>query len=614
MCGIAGVWDPGGTLSPADGDFSRLVTSMANIMEHRGPDGSGKWCDPASRVGFAHRRLAILDLSEAGRQPMTSADQRWVVTFNGEIYNHADVRQQLALSGANFRSTSDTEVLVECISTHGIASTLRQLHGMFAFAAWDRLDRRLYLARDRLGEKPLYVTVHNGWLAFASESRAFHCIDAWPRPINRQALSDVLSYGYIRDNASIFANTVSVPPGQYVSLRASDLVTHGLNSIGARATRYWTLPSPVPLPKPTESETVDELEELLRKTIAEQTIADVPVGAFLSGGLDSSVVVALAARGRTSPLKTFTVEFDSASHNEGPWARRIAEYLGTEHHSIQLSEKDILDSLPLMGNVYAEPFADPSQVPTFLISQFARQTVKVCLTGDGGDEVFCGYNRYLHFRRLNALATNCPIRLRLLLARLATVLPPASIDRAVTTIRHALSNTSPLQSVGARVQKLQSFLLANDLRGRYDSLLRTTATASLLSEALPDLPHFDSAPADQFRDVEDTLMRIDLVDYLPNDNLVKLDRASMAVGLECRAPFLHHHVVQAALSLPLHNRIRNNKGKWPLRQILARHLPPEFFERPKAGFSVPIAAWLRGPLSTWLRDTLARDQSVGPVS
>jgi asparagine synthase (glutamine-hydrolysing) len=434
MCGIFGLWDPHGTLSFSPGEIAALVERGTDRLTHRGPDGSGVWSDNNNRLALGHRRLSIVDLSETGRQPMISADGRWVITFNGEIYNHRSIREELCRTGAGFRGTSDTEVLVEAIARWGVESTLKKSRGMFAFAAWDRVDNELTVARDRVGEKPLYIAVADGVLAFASEITALDALPDWPRSINREAVWDLLRFGYVRGDKCIYEGIVKIPPASLLKL-SRDSVSRPPRDLLSRSQRYWTLPEDLPPLALADHECTNHFESLIQDSIREQLVADVPVGAFLSGGLDSSLVVSIAARISSRPLSTFTIGFSDASYDESEWARRIAGHLGSDHHEIQVSEQDLIDSIPTMTRTYDEPFADPSQVPTYLVSRFARQEVTVALTGDGGDELFCGYNRYIQFRRACEVMDKLPRAARHIIGRSLQSVPVAPLEALVKSGR-----------------------------------------------------------------------------------------------------------------------------------------------------------------------------------
>jgi len=577
---------------------------MADRLAHRGPDDYGDWLDPDAGIAMGHRRLSIVDLSPTGHQPMVSACGRYCIVFNGEIYNWRSLARPLESENVVFRGTSDTEVLLEAVARWGLETTLSRCAGMFAFALWDRGERRLHLARDRLGEKPLYVMQGEGWMAFASELKAFFAIPSWGREIDRQAVAEFVRYGYVGAPRCIYKKIFKMLPGTVLSISNDGVVSGRTSPDNLRP--YWSLPPRVLASREDAPDEIvlDRFESLLKSVIADQAVADVPVGAFLSGGVDSSTVVALLQSLSSTPVRTFTVKFPVASHDESLWAGRVAEALGTNHTVLNLDSADLIRAAPDMGRVFDEPFADPSQVPTYLISREARHHVKVCLTGDGGDEVFGGYNRYTHFRRSERAIGAVPSTMRPLVARLLRAIPVTWLDALSRGARSRAGEHRPLQSAGGRVHKLATMFSLPDSASRYESLLRTSVPEGLV---LGDRRTACDGEAD-FGDgdeIEDLLMRHDLLTYLPDDNLVKVDRASMAHSLECRAPLLDHRVVEAALALPVSQRFRDGRGKWTLRGLFGRHLPPELLDRPKAGFSVPVSQWLRDDLNDWIRETLS---------
>lgn len=611
MCGIAGIWDPERRLANDCEDLRRIARAMADRLEHRGPDDSGEWCDPSAGVAFGFRRLSILDLSPTGHQPMQSSSGRYSTVFNGEIYNCRSLRRTLEQQSVSFRGTSDTEILLEAVASWGLDETLSKAVGMFGLALWDNKETRLHLARDRMGEKPVYVLKGQGWVAFASELKAFSAIPAWRPEIDRESVAEFVSYGYIRAPRSIYQDVSKLLPGTVMTLETEDITSRQV--LQDRTRKYWSLPTRdnVGREEADDASALDRFEEILSSTVKDQSLADVPVGAFLSGGIDSSTVVALLQSVSSSPVRTFTVRFPIASHDESPWAEKVARMLGTDHTVLDVDADELISAVPEMGRVFDEPFADPSQVPMYLISREAKRHVKVCLTGDGGDEVFGGYNRYIQFRKTERAIAAVPASARPALRSALGRIPVRWLDAVVRGLRRGQKDAAPLQSAGSRVHKLATMLAMPDIMSRYDSLLRTSIPDGMVLgvEKVPNTTNFGEFADD---DIEDLLMRQDLVGYLPDDNLVKVDRASMAHGLECRAPILDHRVVEAALALPMRQRIRNGKGKWVLRGLFARHLPQELLDRPKAGFSVPVSDWFRNDLRDWIRSLLVpsdmRDQ------
>lgn len=576
---------------------------MANAIVHRGPDSDGYWADPAAGIGLAHRRLAIVDLSPAGAQPMASGSGRYVIAFNGEIYNHLRLRQILENEGrvaAPWRGHSDTETLLAGFDAWGIVGTLQRAIGMFAIALWDRETRTLTLARDRLGEKPVYY----GWqgqgtaaaFLFGSELSTLRRHPAFEAEVNRDALALYMRHNCIGGAHSIYSGIHKLPPGHVltVSTAAPEAVVHPWWSGAAVATQGVAQPF-----AGTPDQAVDALEVLLRDAVAQQMMADVPLGAFLSGGIDSSTVVALMQAQSSRPMRTFSIGFHEEGYNEAKHAKAVAKHLGTDHTELYVTPEQALAVIPKLPALYSEPFADSSQIPTYLVSQLARQHVTVSLSGDAGDELFCGYTRYQMTAGLWGKVSRLPRPLRQLAAGLVTAVPPAAWDK--------LGGLLPMSRVGDKLHKgaalLGSCSVADLYRGMVSHwadpasvVLGATEPATVLTELAPALPGLG--------DVE-RMMALDMLSYLPDDILAKVDRAAMGVSLETRVPFLDHRVVEFAWSLPLNYKLRGGVTKWPLRQVLYRHVPRELVERPKMGFGVPIDHWLRGPLRDWAESLLA---------
>jgi len=601
MCGFTGFLDRSGF---SDGDA--LVRRMADTIAHRGPDSDGYWVDGEAGVALAHRRLAIIDLSPAGHQPMLSHDGRFVLTYNGEIYNHVDLRGELDERGANaWRGHSDTETLLQGFSVWGVPGTLERANGMFAFALWDRAERKLYLARDRMGEKPLYYGVQGKTLLFGSELKALRQHPAWQGRIDRGALSLFLRHSYVPGPYSIYDGIQKLPPGHYLEMAAGDADL-------PEPVAYWELADKARQGRdqPFEGSPdagVDALEELLLDAVGIRMAADVPLGAFLSGGYDSSTIVALMQRQSARPVKTFSIGFSEAEYDEAHHAKRVAKHLGTDHTELYATPQDALDQIPILPHHWDEPFADASQIPTLLVSRLARTAVTVSLSGDGGDELFCGYNRYAQgydvWRRLGRM----PRGFRKMVSGALRLAPAGAIEKAM---KIAPANLRRM-AVGDRLLKLADVLDVEKGDDFYRALVSHSKDPSslvlgghepptILSEADPDWPATG--------DFRDRMMYLDMRSYLPDDILVKVDRASMAVSLESRVPLLDHRVVEFALALPLSHKLRNGEAKWSLRQLLYRYVPREMMERPKTGFGVPIEHWLRGSLRDWADDLLAPDR------
>ena len=605
MCGVAGVWSPTTTASKNESDSLR----MAERLGHRGPDDSGNWSDPESGFAVAHRRLSIIDLSAKGHQPMISASGRWVLAYNGEIYNHLELRRQLETSAAapSWRGHSDTESLLACIDAWGIETTLARCVGMFAMALWDREERGIVLARDRMGEKPLYYGWQNETFLFGSELKALRAHPSFHAEISNESLTLLLRRNCIPAPHTVYKGIFKLMPGHF--LRIS---THRNSPSGDSApTPYWRLNDAVEngLTEPfagSETEAIDALEKQLSKSIEAQMLADVPLGAFLSGGTDSSAVVALMQAQSSQAIKTFTVGFDEADYDEAANARSVAEHLGTEHTELYVRPQDALDLIPSLPSVFCEPFGDSSQIPTFLVSQLTRQHVTVALSGDAGDELFGGYNRYLMARNLWTKMRTLPKFVRQAAARTLGALPPAKWDKVFAAFNPVIPRRLRVTTPGEKVQKLAAVLTMTDDHAFFNQL---TSHWGSPADVVVNAPEPSTLITDQeswpkVDCFEHWMMAIDAQTYLPDDILVKVDRASMANSLETRMPMLDHRVVELAWRMPLDFKIRNGQGKWLLRQVLNRHVPKELTERPKMGFGIPLDSWLRGSLRDWAENLL----------
>ncbi|MCC7410750.1 MAG: asparagine synthase (glutamine-hydrolyzing) [Gammaproteobacteria bacterium] len=585
------------------GDPAATIETMIARLGHRGPDGHGVWSDGAAGIGLGHTRLAVLDLSPAGQQPMASADGRWVITFNGEIYNHRVLRGELEARGTRFRGHCDTEVLVEACAIWGVEATLRRVNGMFAFGLWDRQARCLHLGRDRIGEKPLYYGHAGPDLVFASELGAIAAHPRFTPQVDRSALAAYLRYGCVPGSLSIHAGIRKLPPGCVVSVPVAS------SGEWPAPQPYWRLPEPataVPGARHDDAAAIAQLDTLLTDAVATRLDADVPLGAFLSGGIDSSLVVALAQRSSSRPVQTFSIGFDVPGYDEAPFARAIAAQLGTDHHEIYVGEREAREVVPDLARIYAEPFADASQIPACLISRVARRQVTVVLSGDGGDELFGGYYRYFLGARIARWNRYVPAAIRRMAAHGLRLPAPQSWDRVLRTLEQVLPRSARPLPPGERMHKLADALEATDAGDLYRRLVSQWPDAEALVRG--HAHRADSAGADAVRhataDVAAAMMHADLRTYLPDDLLVKLDRASMAVGLEARVPLLDHRVVEYAATLPAGLKLTPTGGKRILKAVLSKYLPQQLFERPKMGFAVPIDAWLRGPLRDWAEDLL----------
>lgn len=599
MCGFAGfVGEPGPGLNTIAG-------AMADELLHRGPDDRGVWADDADGIALGHRRLAIVDLSAAGHQPMQSHDGRFVIAYNGELYNTDELRGKLQRDKGitAWRGHSDTEVLLEAIAAWGVAQALRRIVGMFAFALWDRRERRLTLARDRLGEKPLYYGIFGGTLLFGSELKALRKHPAWRGEIDRDALALYARHGYVPAPYSIYRGVAKLAPGCFAEFSP--------RSTQPRLQTYWsaleTALAGVRAPRrDPESVLVDELDAVLRRSVRGQMVADVPLGAFLSGGIDSSTVVALMQAQSSRPVHTFTIGFEETEYNEANHARAIAAHLGTHHTELYVSPAQAREVIPRLPDIYCEPFADASQIPTFLVSQLARQHVAVALSGDAGDELFGGYNRYLVAERIWRWLSRVPLPLRRLAVHALLAVPTGSWDRVFGALRFSLPRALRVPNPGDKAHKLAAVLAQTDLDSVYRRLISQWPAPS---EVVPDAaePPTVLTQREGLEGLKRPLERmtyLDLVTYLPDDILVKVDRAAMAVSLETRVPLLDHRVVEFAWQVPVEHKVRNGRGKHLLRQVLARYVPRDLFDRPKMGFGVPIDQWLRGPLREWAEHLL----------
>lgn len=586
MCGIAGFLQ---RTAEVDEPLERLAQTMADTLTHRGPDDSGTWADSAAGIALGHRRLSIIDLSAAGHQPMLSANGRFVVSYNGEIYNHVDLRKELESQGSVFRGHSDTEVIVEGFAQWGIPETLSRIIGMFALAVWDRETRSLTLIRDRLGIKPLYWGQFGGTFVFGSELRAIRAHPRAVTSINRAAVVDLVRHGYVTGGHSIYNEVQRVPPGSMLTITAEGTST---------ASRYWTVQATAPDSDEAPEAVRERIEALLGDAVKRRMVADVPLGAFLSGGVDSSAITALMQSQSSRPIKTFTVGFGQQDYDEAAHAREVSSHLGTDHTEIRFDADEGAALIPRLPEMYDEPFADSSQIPTFLVSQVARRDVTVALSGDGGDEVFAGYTRHQLASRWSRISS-MPSPLRRALGGALRSVSPATLDRLMQVLP---SNRRPPQA-GMRLHKLGAVLGASSLQSVYDNL--TSYGDHFVLDA--DSPR---ARADE-RVTGDPVLWMqtrDLNGYLPDDVLTKVDRASMAVGLEVRVPILDHRVVEALWALPSNLKIRDGTSKWLLREILYRHVPRALFDRPKQGFAVPVTRWLRGPLRDWAETQLSADR------
>jgi asparagine synthase (glutamine-hydrolysing) len=605
MCGIAGLID---THRRLNGDGLRAAArGMSDAMLHRGPDDGGTWHDAEQGIAFGHRRLSIIDLSPAGHQPMASHDGRYVICYNGEIYNFQDLRAELDGKKIPFRGHSDTEVLLAAVVEWGVAETLKRCNGMFAFALWDRIERCLYLSRDRLGEKPLYFGWNAGAFLFGSELKA---LAAWPGfapEIDRGALALSLRHNYIPAPYSIYRGIYKLPPATLLrlnpALQASD---PGLSEIARHFEPYWSAREAAeqgcanPF-QGSDDDAVEALDACLRDAVASRMVSDVPVGAFLSGGLDSSTVVALMQAQSSRPVKSFSIGFHEAGYNEAEQAKAVAKHLGTDHTELYVTPQQARDVIPSLPQYYDEPFADSSQIPTFLVSQLAREKVTVSLSGDGGDELFGGYNRYFWAQEIWAKVAWLPRPARKALGGLIRAVPPGAWQGLFDIAKPVLPGRLREPRAGEKLHKLARMLGVHGQEAIYNRLVShwDAPEEVVLGGHEPPTALTDPRQWARLDDFSLRMMYLDTISYLPDDILTKVDRASMAVSLEARVPLLDHRVVEFAWRLPMHMKVRGGQGKWALRQVLQRYVPRELVERPKMGFGVPIDEWLRGPLRDW---------------
>ncbi|HEV2915760.1 MAG TPA: asparagine synthase (glutamine-hydrolyzing) [Pyrinomonadaceae bacterium] len=608
MCGIIGFLNTTRHRQPAD-EMQATARRMSDTLLHRGPDDEGSWVDASAGLAFGFRRLSIIDLSPEGHQPMTSMDGRYVIIFNGEIYNFRELRRELEASGHRFRGHSDTEVMLAAFSQWGFEQGVKRLNGMFALALWDKRERVLHLTRDRIGEKPLYYGLVGGTFLFGSELKALKAHPSFRAEINRDALALFLRYNYIPAPYSIYKDIQKLPPGTYLSLQAES-ISSGSSAAGQSVPlprAYWSArevaEAGVAAPfEGTESEAVAELETLLGDAVGLRMVADVPLGAFLSGGVDSSTVVALMQAQSERPVRTFSIGFTEEAYDEARHARAVAAHLKTDHTELYVTPEDAMAVIPRLPALYDEPFSDSSQIPTFLVSQLARRHVTVSLSGDGGDELFAGYNRYLLGESVWNKIGWMPKASRAVAAGALTTVSPRAWDRAFTgLLKPFLPSRLHQRTPGDRLHKLAEILTVHDPEAMYMNLVSHWKQPARLVKgaAEPTTTLTDTAQWANLPSFIQRMMYLDTVTYLPDDILVKVDRASMGVSLEARVPFLDHRVVEFSWRMPLSWKIRDGESKWPLRQILYKHVPRDLIERPKMGFGIPIGEWLRGPLRDW---------------
>ena len=599
MCGIAGFIDPRGFNAEYAG---RVGKSMGRALVHRGPDDAGIWSDPKRQVLFAHQRLAINDLSKSGQQPMQSASGRYVLCFNGEIYNHQELRSELnaCANAPCWRGHSDTETILALIDAYGLKSALKKCVGMFALALWDSQSEDVFLARDRIGEKPLYYGQNGKILCFASELKALRVHPEFLPTVDRDALCLFLRYNYVPQPFSIYQGIKKLPPGHFIKLEPN-----------AMPTAYWTVDRIIHAAKDNPFEGSDEkaldiLDQVLMRSIKEQMQADVPLGAFLSGGVDSSLIVAMMQEQSSRPVKSFSIGFEDKQFDEAPFAKRVARHLGTDHHELYVSAEQARSVIPNLPKLYDEPFSDSSQIPTFLVSEMARQHVTVSLSGDAGDELFGGYTRYIWGKNIWPKLNAVPRPVRHFGAATLTSISPTNWNKFFSPLLAVAPQRLRHTNVGDKIHKLAGVIGASNTEAVYRTLIshwdRPDDIVIAGLEPVTTLTIADGVAAGL--PFAERMMYYDLLTYLPDDILVKVDRAAMGVSLETRVPFLDHRVVELAWQLPLHLKVRDGVGKWCLRELLFRRVPKHLIERPKTGFAVPVGDWIRGPLRDWAETLL----------
>jgi asparagine synthase (glutamine-hydrolysing) len=599
MCGIAGYWDAKSSFeNPLE-----VLNRMGAALAHRGPNDSGNFHDVGAGIGLAFRRLSIIDLSAEGHQPMNSASGRSVIVFNGEIYNFEEIRAELGPH--QWRGHSDTEVLIEAFERWGVESAVKRFVGMFAFALWDRQERKLHLVRDRLGIKPLYYGRVGSTFVFGSELKSIWQHPDFDGEIDRDALALYMRHNYVPSPHCIYKGLHKLQPGCILTLDFA--------AATPQIYRYWSAIE-VARVGLSDAETIEELHQLLLRAVRLRMISDVPLGAFLSGGVDSSTVVALMQAQSQRPIKTFTIGFHEEGYNEAIDAKRVAEHLGTHHTELYLTSKDALDVISLLPTIYDEPFSDSSQIPTYLVSKLARRSVAVSLSGDGGDELFGGYNRYALTKQIWNFMKLLPQPIRTLAASVLRAVPPDRMDTAFRMLRPLLPKSVHHGAPGDKAHKLADLLAVDGPQALYFRALSHWKNPSEMVLDSSEPPTIRECIAELSRNMrtEEVMMLTDLLQYLPDDILTKVDRASMAVSLEARVPLLDHRVVEFAWKLPLRLKINKAGNKWILREILYKYVPHGLIQRPKMGFGVPIDRWLRGPLREWAEQLLSVKSLLDP--
>lgn len=592
MCGIAGFFFE---QSIGATDAHDIYQSAAESLKNRGPDNSSYTLTADNRVLLIHARLAVIDLNEAANQPMTSECGRYHLVFNGEIYNYQVLRNELVAMGITLKTSSDTEILMCSLIHFGIDLALEKIRGMFAFALWDEAKKTLVIARDRAGEKPLYYTHQNGIFAFASDLKAFKKVKGLKLEIDQDALTSYLRFNYVPSPRSIFQNVFKLSPG-------SQLIFEGSN---VELKTYWKLNPQDDLAESTPEQMIEEVEDLLKNIVSEQMLSDVPLGAFLSGGVDSSLIVSLMQQQSSRPVSTFSIGFTDPRYNEAHFAKDVASHLGTDHTELYVTPQDALNVIPKIPHIYTEPFADASQVPTFLVSQLARKNVTVSLTGDAGDELFSGYNRYQWGPKIWQKIDGVPLPLRQGLRRISSSVNVKTWDSFFKLLYKAIPQNRQIAVPAQKLKKIESIIDSPDPLALYMALISQWQNPNSVTTAGQELEYDYKRLWKNDRSIADNMAFCDFKGYMADDILVKVDRAAMAVSLETRAPFLDHRLIEKAFSIPQSLKFKDGQSKWLLRQILYKYVPKSLIERPKLGFGIPIDAWLRTDLKDWAMDLLS---------
>lgn len=617
MCGFAGFFPE----SDFKFDATKSINGMIDAIHHRGPDDQGVWSDSSGKIFLGHKRLSILDLSEAGHQPMHSFDHKYTIVFNGEIYNHLELRDRLHHElPKNFQWTgsSDTETLLTAFSKWGINNTLRDLVGMFALALWDHDKERLILARDRMGEKPLYFGHVNNSFVFASELKALKAFPDFSNAVSKNSLKEFLKYNYIPAPLSIYENIFKLMPGSYAVISDNDSFTHDY---------FWSVSAAfkegAQNPFLNSAEAIDLVEKSLTQSISSQMLADVPLGAFLSGGVDSSTIVALMQKESKDPIKTFTIAFEDDQFNEAPFAKDVAEYLGTDHQEILVTDHEVKEVIPKLSRMYDEPFADSSQIPTYLVCKAARKYVTVALSGDAADELFGGYNRYTWTPRIWNTISWIPFSIRRLIGKSIKLVPANFLDFVGNLVNILLPTNRKILRFSDKLHKMSFRLETSKTLAdfcQHFALIWQNPNEVMNMENFKEVNHSLQIKDNNFSSSNEVsqMMFDDLITYLPDDILCKVDRAAMSVSLETRVPFLDHRVIELSSRVPIEMKIKENKGKWILKEILKKYVPSSLIDRPKAGFAIPVGQWIRGPLKKWAEDLiepqrLTREGYFNPV-